>query len=169
MFGKCLFECQVADLVAVGVEVEQSLEPDAFLAADEGAGGCVGLYSATGAYPYQFHGYQVFLLGTGGKVDVFQRIELSDDDVDIVAAYAMGYGRKPLAFVGAGDGMKFTVLDITFLRVEMRRDEADAVGVSTHDNLVGQLVGGDVQMKGTVIGIDNQLGWCKCLHLFQRN
>ena len=46
-------------------------------------------------------------LGAGFEIDILQRIELVDYDIDIIASYSGALHSDSLAFICAGDGVEF--------------------------------------------------------------
>ena len=65
------------------------------------------------------------------EVDIHKRIELGNDDVDVVATDAMRDAREAFATIGASDGVELATRDIALDCVEMWGDEVDAFRVAT--------------------------------------
>ena len=88
------------------------------------------------------------------EIDVLEGIEFVHYDVDIVRANAMAHGRDALAFESACDSMEFAGRDFALPAIEERGNQVNTSWVTTHDDLVGQLVGTNMQVETTAIRID---------------
>ena len=102
-----MLDVEVADAIAVGIVVEQSVKAYALDACYVGAEGGVGLESSTCAYAYEGELSEGGTVLTCLEVDVGKSVELVDYDVDIVTAYACGEDCDAFAVVCAGDGVEF--------------------------------------------------------------
>ena len=60
------------------------------------------------------------------------------------------------AFIGSAYGMKLPARNLEIAGVEKRSDQIDPTGVTYQDYLVSQLLGEQMQMEGTAIGIDDK-------------
>ena len=98
---------EVADFVAAGIEVDESVETDALLRGYEGSGRAVELQAAAGSDAHEGERGVLGFLGAGFEIDVLQRIELVDYDIDIIASYSGALHGDSLAFICAGDGVEF--------------------------------------------------------------
>lgn len=98
---------EVADFVATGIEVDESVETDALLRGYEGSGWAVELQAAAGSDAHEGERGVLGFLGAGFEIDVLQRIELVDYDIDIIASYSGALYSDSLAFICAGDGVEF--------------------------------------------------------------
>lgn len=167
---KILFKGQVADGITAGIVVEQAVKADGLLAAYEGAGRGVRLQTATCSHAHQLQASQLGLLRTRREVDIDKRIQLVHDDVNVVAADAMGKTRDAFALVGAGHRVELTAGDVAFHLIEMRGDQADASRIAHKDDLVRQLLWTDMKMENATVFVDNQFGWFEIFHgcLFDR-
>ena len=65
------------------------------------------------------------------EVDIDQRIEFGNDDVDVVATDAVRDAREAFATIGASDGVELAARDVALDCVEMRGDEVNAFRVAT--------------------------------------
>ena len=82
-----------------------------------------------------------------GIVDVGQRVELVDDDVDVVASDAVTLAGDALAFVGTCNGMELAAADFVLNGVEVGSDCVNTGRVANEDNAVCQEFGLQVQME----------------------
>ncbi len=147
MFLECLFESEVARLVASSIEVKQTVEANALHAGDECSCGRVRLQATAGADAHEGECAVLGFLCTCLEVDVGQGVHFVNDDVAVVTADARALHGDALAVVHACDGMEFTVAYLAFLRIKMRGHERDACWVSDEDDFVGELRRVEVQMK----------------------
>lgn len=89
------FEVKVTDIVASGVEVEETVETEAFLRCDEGARGQISVESAAGADAYEGEGAVLGAIITSGEVNVGKGIKFVDHDVYVVASDASALHGDP--------------------------------------------------------------------------
>ena len=136
---------EVADVVTSGIEVEQAVEADALNRSNERASGREGLQTATGADANHSQRTMLRLLLTGVVVDVSQRVEFVDHDIDVVAADTMRLSGDALAFVHTGNGMELTATDFVFDAVEVGSNGVYACRVTNEDDFVCQVF--RLQMK----------------------
>ena len=153
-----LFETEVANAVAAGIEVEQAVEADALDTGHEGAFGCFGLEATTGAYAHDFKTAQRGFDGSAGEVDVGERVNLVEHDVNVVTANTGRHHGDALAGIGAGDGVKLATLHVALAAVKMSRHRCHTAGVAHKDDLGGQMLGQKMKMKHRPIGIDDEFG-----------
>ena len=113
-FEEGALKLEVANFVAARIEVEQPVETETLLRSDEGAFGGVALQTAASADAHEVELTEFGTLGAGVEVDVGQRVEFVDDDVDVVATDTGGNDRDALAFVGSGHGAELAALDFAF-------------------------------------------------------
>ena len=151
-----LFKRQVGHAVAVVIKIEQAVETDAHLAGHESAHGSERLESAASAETYNLEPAQLRLQGAGVEVNVRQRIQLVQHNVNIVASDTGGNDRNAFAPEGAGHGAELAAADIAFTGVKMSGHHRYTPGVAHEYHLIGHLSGLHVQMENTPIGIDNQ-------------
>ena len=130
-FEEGALKLEVANFVAAVVEVKQAVETETLLRSDEGTFGGVALQTATGADTHEVELTEFGTLGAGVEVDVGQRVEFVDDDVDVVATDTGGNDRDALAFVGTGHGAEFAALDFEFTVLKVRCDELNSAGIAT--------------------------------------
>ena len=65
------------------------------------------------------------------EVDIDQRIEFGNDDVDVVATDAMRDAREAFTTIGASNGVELATRDVALDCVEMRGYEVNAFRVAT--------------------------------------
>ena len=90
-----------------------------------------------------------------GEVDIDERIEFGNDDVDVVATDAMRDAREAFATIGASNGVELATRDVALDRVEMRCNKVDAFRVATKEDCGGYLVGTDVEMEDRAVVVDD--------------
>ena len=95
-------------------------------------------------------------LGAGVIVDVGQSVELVHHYVYVVAAYAVALAGDALAFVGAGDGVELTTLNIAFYCVEMGCNGVYSRWVTNEDYSVGKLFWTQMKMEAGAIFVDDE-------------
>ena len=152
--GKLALEVEVGHFVAIGIPVEDAVEADADVRNNVGATGQIGLQASASADTHQFERMMLGTNLTGLEVDVLEGIELVHHNINIVGADAMAYGRDALALIGTCDGMEFAGRDFALPAVEVGGNQVNTSWVTTHDDLVGQLVGTNMQVETAAIRID---------------
>ena len=159
-------EAEVSDLVTVVIESEYTVETDGFLRNEESAQRNVFLHTAASANTHDVEAALVLFLRAGSKVDIRQCVYLVHHDIAVVGTDTGGDTRDTLTLELTGDGMELTglyvALDRTF--VEEGSHHVHAVLVTDEDDLVGQELGFEMQMKRRAIGIDDQLRSWECFH-----
>ena len=158
MFYERLFERQVADRVAALVVAQQAVEAARSAREDEFTDLDVGLNGARSAQPHQREPLFFGLLLPRGEIDVGQRVQLRDADVDVADADAGREDRHAFSFIAARHGLELAVRNLALLRVEKSGYEGHAAGVADQDHRVGQLPGMQVQVKNRTVVVDNQFG-----------
>lgn len=94
----------------------------------------------------------------GPQVDVHERVELVDDDVNVVGSDACRQHGHALARIISGGGHEFAVRCPVLDSVEPGGDLLDPSGVSDQYDGPSQLLGAQVQMKDRTVGVDDQFG-----------
>ena len=87
----------------------------------------------------------LFFFLTCGIVDVGQRVELVDHDVDVVATDAMRLAGDALAFIHTSNGVELARGYLVLDAVEVGSNSVDTGGVAHENHLVSQEFG--LQMK----------------------
>ena len=142
-----LFEFKVANLVAVGIEIKQTVETNALHRGHEAARRCEWLKTAAGADAYTCQCAVLIKFGASGIVDVGQCVELVHHDVDVVTADAVALAGDALTFVGTRDSMELTALHLALDTVEVVGDGVHTGGVAYEHHAVGQLFWTQMQME----------------------
>ena len=127
---KLMFQHAVAYAGIRMIEIQQSVQSDRDVRADECTDGRERLQSATCADTDDVEAAMGRAVGTCVQVDVGQCVELVHDDVDVVTSDACRHDGDAFAAACSGDGMKFPVAGLAFLRIQVRGDEIDTVRVS---------------------------------------
>ena len=78
-------------------------------------------------------------LGTRSEVDVLQRIQLVNHDVNIIASYTGALHGDSLAFICSGDGVEFAAGNLAFFLLEMGCYEGYATWVAYEDYFIRHL------------------------------
>ena len=102
---------------------------------------------------------EVFFDAAAGEIDVCQRVELVEDDIDVIGADAGGDDGKALLADVAGMGYEFAVLGAVFDRVKMPADAFYAVGIANGDDGGGQFFGSEVEVVDGAAFIDNEFAF----------
>ena len=100
-------------------------------------------------------------LGAGVEVDVGQRVEFVDDDVDVVTTDTGGNDCDALAFVGTGHGAEFAALDFAFAVLKVRCDELNSAGIADENHFVCDLFGKKVEVENRTVCVENEFGFGK--------
>ena len=98
---------KVANPVAIGIIIEQTIEPDTLLACYEGTQRSFGLETTTGADANEGELTERGIVLARLEVDVCQSIQFVYHDVDVVASDTGGKHGDALAMVCSGDGTEF--------------------------------------------------------------
>ena len=101
-------------------------------------------------------------LHAGVVIDICQRVEFVDHNVDVVAANAVTLTGDALAFIGAGDGVELTTAHLVLDRVEVVGNGVYAGWVANENDLIGQMFGFQMKMKARSVFVDDEFGGCKC-------
>ncbi len=163
---ECLFDVELAYVVASLVVVQQAVEADRRAREYKFADLDIGLYGARGAQSYQRQTAERLACLTRLEVDVGQCVQLRDADVDVADADAGRQHGHALALVGSGNGVKFSVGNFALCRIEKARNHLDASGVAHEYYRVGQLLGTQVEMENRSVLIDNQFGRWNYSHIW---
>ena len=161
MLPEGLFHLYVADHITTCVVVQQSVVTDALHGGYETARRCERLKSATGTNAYHCQRAVLVFFLTGIIVDVGERVELVDHDIDVVTADTMTLASDALAFIHTSNGMELTAADLTLFRVEMCSNGIHTCRIAHKNNLVGKLFWLQMQMETRTISIDNQFRFRK--------
>ena len=162
MLGEGLLHGYVAHHIASGVVVQQAIEADALDRGHETSRRCEGLQAAAGADAYHGECAMLVFLHAGLVVDIGQRVEFVDHNVDVVAANAVTLTGDALAFIGAGDGVELATAHFVLDGVEMGGNGAHAGWVANENDLIGQMFGFQMKMKARSVFVDDEFGGCKC-------
>lgn len=154
---------KVAHGITPGIEVEQSVEADADVRADERACRSKRLQSATGADTHYFQLPELRLLLTRLEVDVGQGIQLVDHNVDVVAPDAGREHGDAFTLVTTCNGLELTAFYFALAVLEMGGNQGHASGVAHQNHLISQPFGLDMQVKCTAVVVDDQLRRSKVL------
>jgi hypothetical protein len=124
-----------------------------------GANGNIGLQGAAGAHAHDAQGNTLFQRPglPGNKVDIDQRVELIDQNINVVGAHAGGNDRQPLAFIVAHVGHEFALVNLGFDGIEMLTHQRHALRVADGNDGIGNVVGQQVQMVNATVAVDDQL------------
>ena len=147
---------QVTYLVAMRIEVEQTIKTDALLGSHESAGWCIELQTTTGADSYQCQCGVLWFLGTGLEVDILERIQFVDHDVDVVASDTCALHGDALTLIGTRDGMELTAGYLALLLFEVRCNESDTTWVAHQNHFVSQLLWLEVKVEATSVFVYDQ-------------
>ena len=128
----------VADHIAAGIVVEQSVETDALDGGNERTCGCEGLQASAGADAYHRQRAVFLFLFAGVVVNIGQCVEFVDHDVDVVAANAVRLAGDALALVHAGNGVELAARHFVLDAVEVGGNGVDTGGIADENNLVSQ-------------------------------
>ena len=91
--------------------------------------------------------------------------EFVHHDVEVVGAHAGREHGDALAVEPASAGDEFTVLALHLDLVEKRGNHVDAARVAHHDDIVGQLVGMQVQVIYRTLVVEDELRcWDRLIH-----
>ena len=114
--------------------MKQVVEAKSMRTGYESIYGDVCLKRTAGADANNLQGFEHGTDGTGFEVDVGERIEFIEHDVDVVRTNTgAAYGEALVADI-AGMGNEFAVLVLEFDAVEILTDFFYAIGVSNHDD-----------------------------------
>ncbi len=113
---------------------------------------------AAGPQPDQREPGFLLFFRAGPQVDVHERVELVDDDVNVVGSDACRQHGHALARIISGGGHEFAVRCPVLDSVEPGGDLLDPSGVSDQYDGPSQLLGAQVQMKDRTVGVDDQFG-----------
>src|ERR1700722_3577017 len=102
---------------------------------------------------------EVFFEAAAGEVDVYQGIELVEDDVDVIGADAGGDDGEAFLADAAGMGHEFPVLGAVFDGVEMPADAVYAVGIANGDDCGGQVFGSEIEVVDSPAFVDNEFAF----------
>ena len=94
--------------------------------------------------------------GAGSEVDVLQRIQLVDHDVNIIASYTGALHGDSLAFICSGDGVEFAAGNLALLGLEVGCYEGYSAWVAHKDYLVSHLLRAQMKVEATSIFIDDE-------------
>lgn len=155
---KFLLHRCITYFLAVCVEIQYPVEADGMLGGDVGPDRREGLQSAARAQADEGQLAEVGPDGARRKVDVCQRIQLRQHDVDIVAADAVRDDAEAFAPERAGYGVKFAAADVAFRRVEISSDGGYALRVADEEDTVGQLFRLDMEVECAAVGVDDEFG-----------
>src|SRR5580658_2418924 len=102
---------------------------------------------------------EVFFDRAARKIDIGQRVELVEDDVDIIGADARGDDGEAFLADASGVGHEFPVLRPVFDRVKMSADAAYAVRIANGDDRGGEFFGSEVEVVDGATVIDNEFAF----------
>ena len=94
--------------------------------------------------------------GAGSEVDVLQRIQLVDHDVNIIASYTGALYGDSLALICTGDGVEFAAGNLALLGLEVGCYEGYSAWVAHKDYLVSHLLRAQMKVEATSILIDDE-------------
>lgn len=112
MLAESLFEVKVADPVAIGIEIEYTLDADTLLGDDIFAKVEILLKGAGSADTHDVESAMLRALAARSEVDIGEGIELGHHDLDIVGADAVRDSHDRLAVISAADGMELARADL---------------------------------------------------------
>ena len=95
--------------------------------------------------------------GAGSEVDVLQRIQLVNHDVNIIASYTGALHGDSLALICTGDGVEFAAGNLAFLSLEVRCYEGYSAWVAYEDYFIRHLLRAQMKVEATSIFIDDEL------------
>ena len=81
------------------------------------------------------------------EVDVCQSVELGDYDINVVGANTMTQCHDGLTLVGSAYGVELARGDFKVLCVEIRSNHVDTGRITTDDDIIGQLLGLQMDVK----------------------
>ena len=143
-----MFHFEVADAVAVGIVVEQTVEAYALDAGYVGAEGGVGLETSACAYTYEGELTECGVVLAGLEIDVGKSIELVDNDINVVTAYTCGEDGDAFAVVCACNGVELAGTDFVFATFEVGRYGIDAPWVAYENDLVCKMFWLQMEVEG---------------------
>ena len=94
--------------------------------------------------------------GAGSEVDVLQRIQLVDHDVNIIASYTGALHGDSLSFICSGDGVEFAALNLALLGLKVRCYEGYSAWVAHEDYFIRHLLRAQMKVEATSILIDDE-------------
>ena len=108
------------------------------------------------------------LFFTRAVVDVGQRVEFVDHDVDVVTTDTVTLAGDALAFVGTRNGMELATADFVFNGVEVGSNSIYTSWVADEDNTVCQKFGLQMKVETGAVTVDDEfgLGEMLCTHSF---
>ena len=107
VFAEGILQFKVANPVAIGIIIEQTIEPDTLLACNEGTQRGFRLEATTGADANEGELAELWVIFACLEIDVCQSIKFVYHDVDVVASDTGGKHGDALAMVCSSDGTEF--------------------------------------------------------------
>lgn len=138
------------------VEVQQVVDAKPMGGGDERVDGDIVLQRAAGTDADDIQGGDGRFDGARGEVNVDQRVEFIEDDVDVVGADSGGDHGNSLFPEKAGVGDEFAVRGFVFDGVETFADAGYTVGVANGEDGVGDLIRTDIEVIDGASVIDDQ-------------
>ena len=156
MFLEFCFKVKVGSLVTSGIEVQQSVETNAFYRCNVCSCRRIRLQSATSTDAYEGELPQLVLLSACFEVDICQRIQLIEYDIDVITTNARAHNRDAFAVIGSCNCSELTAFHFTFYVLKVGSYECYAPRIAHENHLVCKVFWFQMQMKDTSVLIDNQ-------------
>ena len=134
VFHESLFDFQFADFIAAVVIIQESVETDRNTGKNQIPDPKIGRDRTAGAQTHQRQRSLLLLHGTRPEVDIEQRVDFVDDDVDIIGTDPGRNDAHPFAFIGPGDGRELPVGRFGLNPLEMGRNLAHTARVAHQDD-----------------------------------
>ena len=106
----------------------------------------IGLERTTGADADKVQTAMGFFGHSRLQVDIGEGVEFVHHDINVVGTHARREHSDTFAVEIAGTGDEFTVLTFHLNLVEKRGNHFDTTRVANHDDVIGQLIGMQIQM-----------------------
>ena len=157
VLAEFLFKLQVADSIAVGIEIQNAVEAGTFLSHYEIADAEFGLQSTRSADTNHGESAVLGFHGARFEINIGQSVKLRNHYLDVVGTDAVRYAHQLFAFVSACNGAEFAALNGIIDGVEVRGYHVHAARVADKDDVVAQLVRTQMYVESRAIVVDYQL------------
>jgi hypothetical protein len=148
------------------IEVEEVVDAEAVCGGYEIVGGYILLQGSGGAHPDDGKGRELSFDHSGAEIDIDQRVELVQDDVDIIGADAGGDDGKALAADPAGVGDEFAMMAAMFDGIEIFRYLFHTARIPDGEDDGRQLFGPEIEVINGAASVDNEFAFRDWLHNF---
>lgn len=151
-------EVEVAHLVAFRVEIKYAVGAYRLLGYHVIANMKVFEDRAGSAHTHHVEGAVLRLYLAGLEIDVGERVEFRDHNLDVVGTDAVGDTHHILTFIFAANGVKLTRLNVIVDGVEKLRHHGDATRVADKKDIVAELFRTKMDVKCRTVVVYNQFG-----------